>query len=714
MVRQVQSRPAAVTPFVPSLSLGVFVVIRLHRLLLAAFLTISCSPLFADGPADNIPTNVRRIPKLGIDVPAEKKAELENWLAELRKRIGDVRRLGEPRKAELLPDVEIFHKAVHDALVYQEFFDPKEIDFAGTLLRTGLARADELLTTHRPSWTTETGLVVRGYVSKIDGSVQPYGLVVPESYSAKGPGRFRTDVWLHGRGETLSELNFLRDRMNNPGLFTPDDTIVLHPYGRYSNAFKFAGEIDVFEALDSVKRRYRVDEDRIAIRGFSMGGAGVWHLAVHYPDKWFAANPGAGFSETPDFLKVFQKEELKPTWWEQKLWQLYDCPGWVGNLRHCPTVAYSGELDSQKQAADRMAAAIDPYARGRLTHIIGPQTKHSYHPDSRGEVERRLASLASVGRKLDLTNVHLFTFTLRYNRALWLTADELASHWKNSLLQASYPTAPRTLRVNDVHLDVHAIEVNAFTVKFDAGRCPFEPAYPVKVAINGQELSTAYPGSDGSYEQSFHIHGDTWELGTRPDDGKLRKKHGLQGPIDDAFLDSFMFVRPTGKAAHELAGKWSASELDRASEHWRRHFRGQARVKDDSAITEQDIAAHNLVLWGDPASNTTLAKIADKLPITWTKDEIVVDDNRKFAADKHALIAIYPNPLNPSKYIVLNSSFTFRDYAYLNNARQVPMLPDWAVVDLTTPPNAVWPGKIAAADFFDERWQVKPPRGNDP
>jgi len=81
--------------------------------------------------------------------------------------------------------------------------------------------------------------------------------------------------------------------------------------------------------------------------------------------------------------------------------------------------------------------------------------------------------------------------------------------------------------------------------------------------------------------------------------------------------------------------------------------------------------------------------------------------DQKYPSDKHALIAVYPNPLNPERYIVLNSSFTFRDYAYLNNARQVPMLPDWAVVDLTSPPNAIWPGKIADADFFDERWRLK-------
>jgi hypothetical protein len=158
-----------------------------------------------------------------------------------------------------------------------------------------------------------------------------------------------------------------------------------------------------------------------------------------------------------------------------------------------------------------------------------------------------------------------------------------------------------------------------------------------------------------------------------------------------------------------MAGKWSEAELTRAIEHWRRQFRGNARVKNDVDVTQADMESANIVLWGDPGSNSVLAKIAEKLPIQWTKESITAGKDRKFSADKHALIAIYPNPLHPYRYVVLNSSFTYRDFAYLNNARQVPMLPDWAVVDLTTPPNSVWPGKIADADFFDERWQLKPP-----
>lgn len=646
----------------------------------------------ADGPADNNRATVRPIPKLGIDVPPERRAKLEGGLKDLERKIMS---LGRGSMAVHLPDVKIYHKAVHDALAYQEFFAATEIDFADKALAIGNERADQLLSGQAP-WTTATGLVVRGYVSKIDGSVQPYGLVVPESYTSKGPGRFRCDLWFHGRGETLSELNFIRDRTNNAGQIAPADTIVLHPYGRYCNANKFAGEIDALEALDSVKSRYRVDEDRLAERGFSMGGAAAWQFAVHYPDLWFAANPGAGFSETPEFLKTFQQETLSPTWWEEKLWQWYDCPVWCRNLRHCPTIAYSGEIDRQKQAADVMERALAK-EEIPLAHIIGPQTAHSIHPQSKVEIERRLAALAKLGRDSRPLDVELVTCLLRYNRMHWATIDGLVEHWSPASLSASIASSQE--------LEFEASGVTDVTFSFDAGDAPFDLGTKVAILTGEQELEVSGPSSDKSWAVSLHKAGGEWKVGKRPGAG-LRKKHGLQGPIDDAFMDSFIFVRPTGKSWNDAAGKWAAAELERAIEHWRRHFRGQAQVKDDTAITADDIAHSNLVLWGDPSSNGVMRQVAGKLPIQWTEKQISIG-GKQYPADKHALIAIYPNPLNPERYVVLNSSFTFREYAYLNNARQVPMLPDWAVVDLTTPPNPVWPGKIADANFFDEQWQLK-------
>ena len=669
----------------------------LPRLLLALSLVLPTCAL-ADGPADNIPANVRRIPKLGIEVPAERRAKLEASLADLAGKFNALRDKAtkdkDARMAELLADVEVYHKAVHDALAYQEFFDAREIDFADRALATGHERADQLAAGQSP-WTAATGLVVRGYVSKIDGSVQPYGLVVPESYTGKGPGRFRCDIWFHGRGETLSELNFVRDRTNNVGQFAPEDTIVLHPYGRYCNAFKFAGEVDVLEALDSVRRRYRVDDDRTSVRGFSMGGAAAWQFAVHYADRWFAANPGAGFSETPEFLRVFQRESLQPTWWEQRLWRLYDCPDWCVNLRHCPTIAYSGELDSQKQAADVMQKALAEEGID-LVHLIGPGTRHAIHPQSKIEIDERMASLARGGRDWQPLDLVFTTCTLRYNRMHWLTVDGLDEHWQRAEVTASLLAG---------EIDIEADGTSDLSLSFAAGESPLDVQSPVILVLGEQELEVPGPKSDRSWSVSVHKARGQWRLGKRPDAG-LRKRHGLQGPIDDAFMDSFLFVRPTGKPMHEQPGKWAAAELERAVEHWRRHFRGQARVKDDTAVMPEDIAGANLVLWGDPSSNAVLKSIADKLPIRWDEKQIDAGQ-RKYASASHALIAIYPNPLNPNRYVVLNSSFTFRDYAYLNNARQVPMLPDWAVVDLSSPPNSIWPGKIVDADFFDEAWQLK-------
>ena len=65
---------------------------------------------------------------------------------------------------------------------------------------------------------------------------------------------------------------------------------------------------------------------------------------------------------------------------------------------------------------------------------------------------------------------------------------------------------------------------------------------------------------------------------------------------------------------------------------------------------------------------------------------------------------IYPNPLNPKRYVVINSGFTFREYDYLNNARQVPKLPDFAVVDVDVPVSSRAPGGIVTAGFFTEAW----------
>ncbi len=693
------------------------------RLLVTFILLLTSATTLADGPKDNDSNHVRRIPRPGISVTPSDRRELEAGLQELDKLIKQIKDRHDARSKELLPDVEIFHRAVRTALDHDEFFSAGDIGKAKRLLNAGTTRGRQLLSGEAP-WTRQTGLVVRGYRSKIDHTVQPYGLVIPDSHTPTS-SPVRLDIWFHGRGETLSEVNFIDQRSRHPGQYTPANTIVLHPYGRYSNAFKFAGETDVLEALADVRQRYSIDPDRISVRGFSMGGAACWQFAVHYSDRWFAANPGAGFSETPEFLKSFQRETLTPTWYERRLWHWYDCPDYASNLWQCPTIAYSGELDIQKQAADVMERALA--RRGiELVHVIGPQTKHAIHAQSKQEIERRMAALARIGRCRVPRRIEFETYTLKYNRMNWIRVHALRQHWHESRVTAAIEL-PTSSSLGRVTLQVSNID--ELSVDFGPGEFPGGPHAISHVLVYDQESSRnadgelvtimrptqipapqlPKPQSDRSWSFRLHRVGTSWHVGPLPAKaGTLRKRHNLQGPIDDAFMDSFIFVRPTGKSAHTKIGQWVGRELEHAITHWRRQFRGDARVKNDADITEEDITSANLILFGDPASNSILARIEKELPIRWT-GETISAGRQRFAADHHVPVLIYPNPLNPKRYVVLNSGFTYREYDYLNNARQVPKLPDWAVIDVNTPADSRRPGRIAAADFFDERWHLKPP-----
>src|SRR5437870_11961041 len=124
----------------------------------------------ADGPSDNLPDKVRRVPPPGIKIPDSDRAELAAGTTELGRELQSLREELKSRPAllALLPDVEIYHKAVDWALRFDEFYKSNEVQVARTLLQQGRERAGALRD-GKPSWTTATGLVVRGYVSKIDG-----------------------------------------------------------------------------------------------------------------------------------------------------------------------------------------------------------------------------------------------------------------------------------------------------------------------------------------------------------------------------------------------------------------------------------------------------------------------------------------------------------------------------------------------------------------
>jgi pimeloyl-ACP methyl ester carboxylesterase len=676
-------------------------------------------PVRADGPADNQVNSVRPIPPPGIEISKELRTELEAGHGKLAQLVSDLKKNRSTKVTKYLPDVEIFEKAIRLALTENGFFEPRDGENAKKVLAEGLRRANLLQNNDTLDWAGTDSLhadfaTVRGFRSKIDGSVQPYGVVYRSNGSAQPS--VRSDIWCRGRSEKGLELQFLAQRLNAGDPQPAKGVLMIHPFGRYCNANKLAGEVDTLEALDHALSEYPIDPQGVAIRGFSMGGAAAWHLAVHYPDRWFAANPGAGFSETPKFLNVFQSEKLEPAPYEQTLWKLYDCPYWVNNLKNLPTIAYSGEIDKQKQAADVMAEAAwnqSENDRFELTHLIGPRTAHKVEPNTGKEIERLLGILYANRREEAPTKIDFTTYNLKYNRCHWLTIDGLEKHWEPARVQA-FVSSQMPGRVFLIPSGVTAL-----TLQFDPGFFPVGMSEIMVQIRNGVEqpsesMSTGVRAkirSDNSFRVRLVktiVDGKTiWsERSPLDESSSLAKVHNLQGPIDDAFMSSFLFVKPTATGQHPELDRWVQAEFNRAVREWHRQMRGDVRVVAPEDLKEIDIEQNNIVLWGDPKSNPKIAAILEKLPLQWNESKLSIGAN-SYDSAHHVPAMVYPNPQNPTRYVVLNSGLTYREYDYLNNARQVPKLPDWAIIDIRTAPDARWPGKVAAAGFFDESWQVR-------
>ena len=116
----------------------------------------------ASSPAQN--RALKQFPPAGVAIPEKDRAELTAGAAELGKEIAALKLVKfnadtavelaahTGNLSSLIPDVEVFHKAVDWALRYDEFYDVKQVATARALLAEGKSRAAALREPVRLSW----------------------------------------------------------------------------------------------------------------------------------------------------------------------------------------------------------------------------------------------------------------------------------------------------------------------------------------------------------------------------------------------------------------------------------------------------------------------------------------------------------------------------------------------------------------------------------
>jgi pimeloyl-ACP methyl ester carboxylesterase len=484
------------------------------------------------------------------------------------------------------------------------------------------------------------------YRSKMDGSVQPYAIRLPGTYS---PDRkYPMVIQLHGTNfhEVLSHSRLVYRGMGGPQFIHADlPVIYVHCFGGPTTFYQGMGEVDILQVIDEVERRFPIDPDRVYIMGHSMGGAGSYTVGLHYPDHFGGINMGdpAMFKrpiEGPEWMKpqiaIQSPEKLPP------------------NGRNIDCYFKNAGDGIQRKSTDLADAIVA--AGGFATTEVFPGMPHSF--GDKYPYANFVPMLIAHPINHKPVEVKYYTNTLQYNHAYWVTIDRLAHHNADALVVAKQEEEA-----------IHVTATNIVALTLNLG------AMSGTLTVDGQEVTK------GTLPDVVHLSKQSgkWQLGEW-NSGPLAKRHNLQGPIGDAFNSRFLAVY--GEGDRDLA----IAELDAV-----RNPPGPLDIHADfpmkaaSKVTSEDVASSNLILFGSAQSNAVLKRIASKLPAS------LLNGNTIF---------IYPNPESASHYVVVWSAklLSAPDHGVkFGWTMPLNLLPDYV---------AVKDGKVASGGHFDSDWNL--------
>ena len=143
------------------------------------------------------------------------------------------------------------------------------------------------------------------------GQVDPtrYLLDLPAGYDADKDQKWPLVIFLHGSGESGTNLSLLR-RHGLPKLVAEGQQFPFVLVSPQAPTGYLLGT-QIIEVLDEVARKYRIDPDRVILTGLSMGGNSTWFTALEFPGRFAAIIPIAATGDPGGAARL----KRVPTWY---------------------------------------------------------------------------------------------------------------------------------------------------------------------------------------------------------------------------------------------------------------------------------------------------------------------------------------------------------------------------------------------------------------
>jgi hypothetical protein len=468
-------------------------------------------------------------------------------------------------------------------------------------------------------------------------------------------------------------------------------------------------EEEALEAIAMMSRMFKIDSNRIYKTGGSKDGYTSVSIGMHYPHL-FAAVYGQAANSLPD--GSVDSKALPP------LWPLRDqMNAWLmaENLYDLPSAIVTG-FDGDHTNTLMMRALLEKVNAPEKIIRVEPEGGHGTTKWTDDEVNKWMpAKVLNPYPK----RVHVSTNSLRYNRFYWVEVDALEHE-------------NRFARMRVDSLDGNRIEAETRNVaRFSLVTLDkvLDAGVAVTVEIDDQ-LVKGLAAKDGRL--SFAKVNGKWSAAPQRTDAGLVKKHGLSGPMMDAWIHPSLHVIGTLGTEAEMARLREMMLTEVRA--WRSETCGFRRVdhpvKLDTQVTPEDIRDRNLILWGNDRTNAIIRRINAKLPVRLDGNKVIVG-GKTCDYDDVALALIYPNPLNPERYACVFSGNVWmaienlwvsqwsedkatKTVNYFKIGGGYPMLPDYLVFrqnrkGLAPGWGSAW-GKVDISvlegGFFDGHWQL--------
>jgi len=517
------------------------------------------------------------------------------------------------------------------------------------------------LESNRDYFAGKSGKFIGAYRSKLDGTLQPYELNLPEGFDK----RKQWPVLMAHHGGTSAHFYYSLIGLHEFGYqpLSKWPIICIGLEGRHHNLScgQPAQAADFIEVYNEVKQHFGMDTQRVSTRGLSTGGTSAWTFPIQMPHLFNVSYPSGPWG--------------------------YSYTGQLANVRYVLMHSYHGRHDPNTCVANSQVmtgALANLGGRAVCTELrVGGHGTFPAYRDPR-YVERLLNLRAPEYPD----HIEFVCTEPRYSRAYWATIERFIDYRDEAHMDIRV-VGRRTIRVDTTNVGALSLDLSGGQI--DRGK-------PVRIVLNGEARTMPYA--------------ETLRLDIQPVDGELTKRPGLAGPLGDWILGKSLIVLGT-QAGSEVTAAYE--QLAEEVSHGRVLKEGQSRwryvhdyetnwpVKADEDVTAEDIRDCNLVLLGGPGANLVTTRLADKLPVKFSSDGLRFGEIHVTGPDA-AVAFIYPNPENPDRYIVVVGS---ANPAQKPGIRESALRGLRADVLITGGDNR---NDLPALLHFDARWQLQSPR----